>query len=267
MLIYLILVGLVGAALGSFSLVLAWRMHDKKDWVSGRSKCDNCHKVLEPKDMIPIISWFVLRGKCRKCHKPIPKQVVGAEVLMALAFLGTWFFWPYAVSSLVGYLLIGIWIFILVILSALFWYDYRWFLLPNKLVYPLIGLSILFAVTRGFVVDFSAWTVIYQPVLSAVFLSGLFYAMYLISKGKWIGFGDVRIAIALGLIIGTPLQTWLMLFFASCIGVVIALPGLLSGNRKISSKVPFGPLLIVATVIVVLWGTKMIDLYTDFIGL
>jgi prepilin signal peptidase PulO-like enzyme (type II secretory pathway) len=257
----------VGAALGSFSLVLAWRMHDKQDWVRGRSKCEECGHELSALDLVPILSWVFLRGKCRYCKKPFSKQLLFAELFLGITLASSWVFWPFSLSSIAAYILFGFWMIILTLLSALFWYDFRWYLLPNKLVYSVIILSLIFAVLRGFVVDFSVWTVILQPILAAILISGLFYLMFSISRGKWIGFGDVRLGVALGLLVSSPLKAWLMIFIASIIGVILAFPSMIKGKTKLSSKIPFGPLLIIATIIVVLFGQQFIDLYLDFVGL
>lgn len=263
----IIIAFIFGAALGSFSLVLAWRMHDKTDWVKGRSKCDHCSHELSSLDLIPIVSWLALRGKCHYCKTPISKQVLAVEVLLGSIWALSWQFWPYQLESISGYMLLAVWAVITVILSSLFWYDYRWYILPNKLVYTLLGLSLVYGVTKGFAVDYSAWSVIILPIVAAGLLSGLFFALYTFSRGKWIGFGDVRLAVPIGIILGTPLFAWMMLFIASVLGILFALPSIVSGKKKLSSKVPFGPLLILATIIVVLFGQVIIDWYVNFIGL
>lgn len=264
---FVFIIAFIGAALGSFSLVLAWRMHDGRDWVKGRSACEECGHVLSGRDMVPVISWIALRGKCRYCGKPFSRQLLYAELMLATILVVSWVFWPFATDAILGYLLFGSWVMVCVLLSALFWYDLRWYLLPNKLIYTLLPLSVVFAVIRGFVEGSSAVDAALMPVLSVVFLSGLFFVLYSVSKGKWIGFGDVRLGYSLGLLIGTPLLSWLMLFIASVLGIVVALPSLMNKKRKLTSKIPFGPLLIIATVIVVLFGQNLVDLYIDFIGL
>lgn len=256
----------VGAALGSFSLVLAWRMHDKKDWVRGRSKCDACHHVLAVKDLIPIYSWLSLSGKCRYCKKSVSSQVFFAELGLGMILALSWYSWPYVNSTGFGYLFFTTWIVCLTIMSALFWYDLRWFTLPSKLIYNLLGFALLFSVFRLLVVEGTFTDLIVYPVLSSILLSGFFAGLYFISSGKWIGFGDVRIAVPLGLLVGSPVNTWLMLFIASTTGVIIALPALITKSKKLTSKIPFGPLLIWATIITVLFGSNIISWYGAFAG-
>jgi prepilin signal peptidase PulO-like enzyme (type II secretory pathway) len=267
MFIEIILFFVLGAALGSFSLVLAWRMHDKKDWVRGRSACEACGHVLSASDMVPVISWLVLRGKCRYCKKPFPKELLFAELLLGIILVLSWVFWPFVLDTVSGIVLFGVWILANIVLSALFWYDLRWYILPNKLIYTLLPLSILYTAVRGFAAGYSFNNAVLMPILSVVFLSGLFFVLYALSKGRWIGFGDVRLGYSLGLLIGTPVLSWLMLFIASILGIIIALPSLAKGKRKLTSKIPFGPLLIIASILVVLFGQKIADFYLNILGL
>lgn len=266
MFIYGLFFFMLGAALGSFSLVLAWRMHDKRDWVRGRSACDSCGHELGPIDLIPIFSWVAQGGKCRYCHKQIPKQIIGAEVLLGLVVSFSWCFWPYAMTTIAGYALFAVWIICCTILSALFWYDYRWYILPSILIYTLLGFSTLYIILKYFTIDSAGYTYILMPLLAAGLLAGFFFILHEISRGKWIGFGDVRLAIPLGILIGSPLQAWMMLFMASVLGILVTLPSLMKRSRKLTSKIPFGPLLILATFITVLFGQSIVDWYGQFIG-
>lgn len=257
----------LGAALGSFSLVLAWRLHEKKDWIRGRSRCDSCKRQLSAVDLIPIVSFLVLRGRCRYCKKPIPRSVFLAELLLGSVTAGSWLVWPFAVDTPAAIGLFAVWIVVCTLMSALFWYDLRWFILPSKLVYSLLAAALVFSLLRPLIADHGVTDAVVMPLAAAFLLSGLFFVLHTVSDGKWIGFGDVRLAIPLGLLIGSPLLAWLALFAASTFGLVIALPGLLRGQRKLGSKMPFGPLLIIATTTVVLYGDVAVDWYRSFIGL
>lgn len=258
---------LLGAALGSFSLVLAWRMHDKKDWVRGRSKCDACGHELKTGDLIPVFSWLALRGQCRYCKKRIPGTVFVAEIFLGLIVAGSWAVWPLEISSASGYVLFGVWVLICCLMSALFWYDLRWFILPNKLVYSLLSMVVVFVVLRFAAGNLEIWDGIVLPLIASALLFGLFFVLHAVSGGKWIGFGDVRLAVPLGLLVGSPLQVWLMLFTASAVGLMVSLPSLMKGRRKLTSKIPFGPLLIIAAIAIVLFGQDIVVLYKDFIGI
>lgn len=262
----LIIIFMLGAAFGSFSLVLAWRLHDKRDWVSGKSACESCGHNLAPVDLVPVFSWLVLRGKCRYCKKRIPKSVFWAEFGLGATFAVSWLFWPFELIDPIDYCLIAAWFASCVILSALFWYDLRWYILPTKLIYVLLAPAAVFTILRAN--DKLSWSYgVLWAVAAALLLWGLFFILFTVSKGKWIGFGDVRLAIPLGLLLGSPVLTWLMLFAASCLGLAIALPGLLSGRKRLKTKIPFGPMLISATVLTVIWGEQIVSGYLNFIGL
>jgi leader peptidase (prepilin peptidase)/N-methyltransferase len=99
----------------------------------------------------------------------------------------------------------------------------------------------------------------------AAVLSGLFYALFTLSKGKWIGFGDVKLAVALGLLAGGVLEATLLLFAASVLGMLVSLPLLLSGKANRKSLVPFGPFLLAGMVVTQLFGSDIIVWYTDLL--
>ena len=137
-------------------------------------------------------------------------------------------------------------------------------ILPNKIVFPLYIPSILFAVLSTANSKNYLLSTIYY-LLAATLLGGLFWSLYKISDGKWIGGGDVKIGFVLGLLALTPFKSILLLFIASLLGTFVALPMLIQGKAKANTKLPFGPFLIVSTVIVVLYSTQIISLYDHFI--
>jgi leader peptidase (prepilin peptidase)/N-methyltransferase len=140
-------------------------------------------------------------------------------------------------------------------------YDLRWYLLPNRVVYPLIIVAALETVI------IAIWGadigLLLKPLLGALVIAGTFWVLFQVSAGKWIGGGDVKLAVVLGLLAGTPLKALLVLFFASVIGTLFSIPILLRGKKGLKVQVPFGPFLLAATVVVVLFGTAIIDWYTD----
>jgi prepilin signal peptidase PulO-like enzyme (type II secretory pathway) len=92
---------------------------------------------------------------------------------------------------------------------------------------------------------------------------GIYYVLFQVSDGRWIGGGDVKLGFALGLLVETPSKAFLVLFLASLIGLCLALPGLLNKKLHATSKIPFGPSLILATIVVVLVGQQVINWYTS----
>lgn len=263
-----LILGFVGLALGSFVNACVWRLHEQSkrkkkqpelSILKGRSMCPHCKHSLGAKDLIPLLSWVELRGKCRYCQKQISYQYPLVELLTAILFVTSYLWWPYGVGTSAK-ILFGVWLITLVMFMILIIYDLRWMLLPNKIVYPLIllvfaGVLAQFGLTR----DVSVLTDAFWGVVCT---SGLFYGLFQISKGKWIGGGDVKLAIALGLLVGGPVMACLLLFVASVLGVLVTLPSLLLGKRSYTSKIPFGPFLMIGCIVVFLFGQQLVDFYT-----
>jgi prepilin signal peptidase PulO-like enzyme (type II secretory pathway) len=94
-----------------------------------------------------------------------------------------------------------------------------------------------------------------------VIIAGLFYGLFVVSEGRWIGGGDVKLGVALGLFAGGAVQALLVVLLASLLGLVATVPQLARGKATTASKIPFGPFLLLATVITVLFGTRLADWY------
>jgi prepilin signal peptidase PulO-like enzyme (type II secretory pathway) len=256
MIVLLLILG--GLMFGSFVNALVWRLHAGKDWVKGRSECPLCHHQLAAKDLVPVFSWLWLRGRCRYCGKPIEDSPL-VELVLPSLFVLSYFFWPLPLTG-EGLFDFALWLVFLTGFLTLAVYDLRWFLLPDKVVFPLIGLS-AFQVIGDLVFFGGSWRELLGSVLGALTISGLFYLIFAASKGKWIGFGDVKLGIVLGLLAGGAVEALLVLFIASVLGSLVALPLVLAGKAGRKTHLPFGPLLILGLIITVLFGGDMIDWY------
>ncbi|MEK7594128.1 MAG: prepilin peptidase [Patescibacteria group bacterium] len=267
---------IVGLCLGSFVNALVWRIHEQEEQAKskkksdkryqarlsiakGRSMCPDCKHELTAKDLVPVLSWLSLGGKCRYCKKPIPVQYPLVELVTACLFVASYIWWP---ESLEGAQMVvfGLWLAILTGLMALLVYDARWMLLPNRLVYPLTAVAGLQAVIAISLSD-SPLTALINTLMAVVVGGGIFYVLFQVSAGKWIGGGDVRLGWLLGLIVATPAKSVLLIFLASILGTLVSLPLLLSKRMKRTSTIPFGPFLIAASIIVVLFGTDILSWY------
>lgn len=271
---FIVILIVFGLAFGSFINALVWRVHEqsrpKKKRVAsdselsiyrGRSMCPHCQHTLAWYDLLPVVSWALLRGKCRYCHKPISAQYPIVELTTAGLFTASYVFWPFALVGAVSYLLFGLWLVCLVMLVALAVYDLRWMLLPNRIVFPLTAVSVVYAGLSAVVADDPKQSILLS-VVSLLIAGGIFYVLFQISAGKWIGGGDVKIGFALGLLLGLPQFAFLMLFLASIIGIVFSLPTIIFKKVGLKGQIPFGPALIVATVVVKLFGASIITWYT-----
>lgn len=264
---FYVLMFVLGSVMGSFVGAMTWRMKTNRDWVRGRSECERCHHKLAVIDLIPIFSYLTLGGRCRYCHKKISRSALVLELAGGSAFLVSTMLFPSMVyqewlGPLVSFQLLkpmlslamGLWLVCLAIMMALFIYDLRWRLLPNKLVFPLIVISLLLSAVMNLGlahVSLMDWLITLG--LGMLPITGVYGILYLLSRGRWIGLGDVKLGIAIGLLI----PWWggvLVLFLSNLLASLASIPGLLKRRISGASEIPFGPFLLVATYLVFLLG-------------
>lgn len=226
--------------------------------------CPSCHHELAAKDLVPLFSWVWLRGKCRYCKAPISAQYPLVEAATAALFVFSYFYWPYQLSN-GGLFRFVLWLIFLTGFMALVVYDLKWFLLPNRIVFPLAGLAALQVIILKLAFNYS-WSYVLGAAIGVAIISGLFYVLFQISNGTWIGGGDVKLGLVLGLLVGGPTHALLVLFLSSLLGTLAALPMLVQGRANRKTALPFGPLLIGATMVTVLFGSSIISWYIHLIG-
>lgn len=271
-------IGFLGVILGSFVNAYIWRLSkqldpegnkkflSKKDKqkfsiLYSRSICPSCNHKLNTLDLVPVFSWLFLQGKCRYCKQPISVQYPAIELLTGILFFLSAYFWDYGQSwSIVA---LVTWLITLVCLIALALYDYKHMILPSTIIYKLylivaVGLAFQFILGK----PFADLTLI---ILSSVSLGGLFWLLYQLSNGKWIGGGDVRLGFLLGIILGSPINSFLMLFISSLLAILVYYLFLNKQKKKSHLKIPFGPFLISAAIIVILFGQDILDWYISLI--
>jgi prepilin signal peptidase PulO-like enzyme (type II secretory pathway) len=258
----------LGLSLGSFVNALVWRVRQQErakksdtglSVLRGRSMCPHCKHQLAAKDLVPLISWLSLRGKCRYCGKPIGVQYPLIEAFTAIAFVASYLWWPQDLHG-GGVVLFILWLPILTGLIALLVYDLKWFLLPNRILYPLGYLSAAYAFISIASAD-DHFKALLNTILAVVVGGGLFYLLYQFSKGKWIGGGDVKLGWVLGMLVVTPARSLLFIFIASVLGTLVSIPLLASNRLKRTSTIPFGPFLIVGAILTVLFGSDILHWY------
>lgn len=262
-----VFLALVGLSLGSFVNAFVWRLRLGKNWWSERSQCPSCQHQLAWYDLVPVVSWLALRGHCRYCAKPISLQYPLVELVVAILFSVSYIWWPYSLSLPQEWLYFGLFLLAIVIMVALAVYDIHWFELPEPLtaLLAVIGVSMMSLKVCGLEVcqaDSLGW----QMVWSLLPIAGLYGLLHLVSNGKWVGIGDVKLGIGLGFILGWKLAV-VAVFLANVIGIIYVLPQII--RRKISSKshIPFGPFLIIATWLCFFVGEAIASAYLGFIGI
>lgn len=259
----------LGLGFGSFINALVWRIHEQAkkgvghakelSILSGRSMCPRCKHRLGFFDLIPIVSWIALRGRCRYCHKAISIQYPLIEVITPVLFIASYVWWPMGLHG-IQIAFFVIWLAILIGLIALAVYDSKWQLLPNRIIYPLSAVAALYAIIH-IVANPRPLTALVDTILSVLIGGGIFYVLFQVSGGKWIGGGDVKLGWLLGLIAGTAGRSLLLLFLAAILGTLFSLPLLMTKRLSKNSKIPFGPFLIVAIVVVELFGAGILAWY------
>lgn len=280
-----ILLGLLGLCMGSFAGATMWRLRarqlaedkidgeevDKEEYkklspltkttpLTDRSRCLHCGHELRWYDLLPLVSWLGTAGKCRYCHEKIGWFEPIIEISVAAFFVASYVFWPFTLTAYTDIALFVLWLIAGVMLAILFAYDAKWFLLPNRVMFPLIAVSTLAAFLQV-VTSVDAASVAFNLLLAVFILSGLYLVLWAVSKGQWVGFGDVKLGLALALLLADWKLAFIALFTANLIGCLIVIPGMLSGKLTRKTRVPFGPLLILGGVIAFLFGNGLTDWY------
>lgn len=277
---------ILGLLVGSFLNVVAYRLGTGFSIVSGRSKCLSCGKILHALELLPLISFLFLLGRCSKCHTRISWQYPAVELLSGVTFLllfQKFFTGVWSLHFFLSFLLSAI-IFSLLIIIAV--YDLRHKIIPNALVYALIFIGITVASLRAFSNPVSLFLL---PDLLVGPLFFLFFAsLWYFSKGKAMGFGDAKLVLALGLILGASLGLsaivlafWIgaiygifgMLFskFEKKLSTFLSFPlstlGALFGFPKrltMKSEVPFAPFLILGFYVAFFFSIDLFSLTAYF---
>lgn len=277
---------LFGLVLGSFAGASVWRLRarqlvadqkagepiDHKEYTqlkklahqkvsTDRSRCLHCGYELRWYDLIPLVSWILLRGQCRSCHKAIGIMEPLIELGTALFFVLSFIFWPVALTSALPIAAFVIWLLAGVGLAILFAYDAKWFLLPDGVNFAVIGLGLVSAFLM-IIASPHILSAVLNVLGSVAILSGIYFVLYIISKGRWIGFGDIKLGLGLGLLLGDWRLAFIALFLANFIGCLIIIPLMATGKLKRSAHVPFGPLLIAGAIIAKLVGMGIAEFYT-----
>ena len=225
-----------------------------------RSRCLHCGHALAWYDLLPLVSWISVKGKCRYCQTKIGWFEPLMEVGVATFFVVSFALWPDSFVATTEVLQFILWLIAGVLLAILFAYDYKWFLLPNVIVFPLIAVGVLMSGIE-LVASARPVDVLIEVAGAVTILSGLYYVLHKISKGRWIGFGDVKLGLGLALLLADWKLAFIALFAANLIGCLIVIPGMITGKLTPATRVPFGPLLILGAVVAMLWGQSLLAAY------
>ena len=249
----LIFVVILGGLWGSFANVCIHRLPQNKGVVSGRSHCPKCKKEIVWQDNIPIISYLILKGKCRKCKRKISTQYPMVEMINILLFLIIYFLFGISLTTI-----------LLMILSLsfliIFFIDLKHFIIPNSLTFSMMIL--------GFIKSFdpnlnSIFPNYINSLIGGLFGYGIIFSIIFfykqIRKKEGMGLGDAKLLAVIGFWFG-----WIaipfVLFLSSIFALVSVIPDLIKKNKKMTSQIPFGPYIILATIFYLVFRNNFISI-------
>ena len=253
---------ILGLVVGSFLNVVILRLKNGEKIINSRSHCPHCDQILAAKDLIPLVSFLITRGRCRYCRHKISWQYPLVEFFTGWLFL-------LATYNLFGVLgpamamysseLFWRWIrdlFFVAVLVIIFVYDLRWYLILDKVTWPAIIVALAFNWWLGFNL---------KNLLLAAAVGLVFFGLQLVvSRGQWIGGGDLRLGVLMGAMLGWP-AIIVALFFAYILGAGVAIILVALKKKQFRSAVPFGTFLSLGTLITILWGNQIISWYLSWL--
>jgi leader peptidase (prepilin peptidase) / N-methyltransferase len=229
---------------------------NKKGIFFGRSECPKCHRKLSATDLIPIINYIYLRGKCRRCKKPIPIHYPALELFCALSLVTIFLRFPFVADSSLA-LSFVIYSLYTVFFTGIFFYDLLNSEIPDLMLFPLIGITLVGSLILG---SPDIGSMIIALVISFIFFGG----QYFLSKGTWLGEGDIYLSAAMAFAFGWELML-IAIILTYLIGGITA--GILLITKKTSRKahVPFAPFMVLGSMLTIFYGREILDWYLSYV--
>lgn len=257
-----------GLCVGSFLSLVFYRLPKGQSIVFKRSYCPYCKHKLTPTELIPLLSFIVQFGRCRSCQKPIPFRYPAIEFTTGVLFLLSYASWlksgPLLVSDL-SYLLFLF--FTSSLLFLVFLYDAKYSIIPDQFVLTGVFITIGYLLLNFLTGDTSGrifWETVLLPVVSGALLTLFFLSIILVTRGRGMGMGDAKLGFLLGLLVPFP-KLLLLLFLAFLIGALFSLFLVVLSQKKLKDTVPFGPFLVVGTLLAIFYGEEIISFYLQLL--
>lgn len=247
-----LLLFVIGTIFGSFTNVIIDRLPRGESFLKGRSHCESCKKEIKPYDLFPIISYLILFGKCRNCKKPISKRTIFMEVFCGLIFIVL-----YSVSF-PNILLFAVLAVVSLTILAISVIDIDYGIIPDVL------LGVLGVITLPYLI-FAIPDVLVNHLITAVCSFIFFLIIFLATKGRGIGFGDVKYVFFIGLFLGGALT--IVAFYAAFLtGALISIILVVLRKKKMKgSTIPFGPFLSLGMFLSIVYGNQVVQIVTPYI--
>ncbi len=246
------LVAILGLVVGSFLNAVIYRLHVGVSFMRGRSYCPHCKHNLVAMDLIPLVSFLLLRGRCRYCQKPISWQYPLVEAAMSVSFI--LLYWQFGLTSA-----FFVYLVYACLLMLIFVFDLKYYLILDKVSIPAIVLAFILS---ALVLKISVVSLFFGALLGG----GFFLLQFLVSRGRWIGGGDIRLGVLMGMMLGWP-HVLVALVSAYFLGSIIGVGLILTRRKKWHSQVPFGTFLTLATYAAFFIGPAVVDYYRDLFSL
>ncbi len=242
----------LGALWGSFANVCIYRLPNEGNIVSGRSYCPKCKKKISWFDNIPIISFIYLKAKCRCGDYKIPSQYFVVEILSLLSFTLIYFFFGISLTTLFFWILYLSFIII-------FFIDLKHFIIPNVITFPLMILGFLKSFDPNLSYLFPNFiNSLLGGILGYGIIFSIIYFYKQIRKKEGMGLGDAKLFAVIGFWFGW-ISIPFIIFLSSVIALISVLPSLIKKSKELSSEIPFGPYIIIATLIFVPLKESLLD--------
>ena len=237
----LVILFVLGSIVGSFLNVVGIRW-DSGRTIGGRSSCPSCGKTLSWLELVPIVSFLVLRAQCLGCKAKISWQYPIVEIWTGLIFSSI--FYAIGPDSLISILYYSLVILIFCIYVVITIYDFKYKIIPDELVYSAIFLSLLVPL---FFVNYTLVDWLSGPIFFSFFAS-----IWLLSRGRAMGFGDAKLGLSVGLLLGASVGFPAIIFsfwigaLGSLIYIFLIKISFIKGDKGLTmkSEVPFAPAII-----------------------
>lgn len=255
----IIILFFLGLSFGSFLLVVVDRLHSGESFVSGRSHCDACKHTLSWYDLIPVLSYILTHGKCRYCkHKLSPLYPV-SEIVCGFLFVFAWLFLTTTNTSTIWLPFISM-LLIMMSLFVIFFSD----LVYGTIPFPVVIVGII---SGSIFILYTSPDLFLTHFVSGAAAFIFFLCLYLITRGRGIGFGDVVYGFLMGLFLGFP-SIIIGLYLAFLTGAGVSLILVLAGKKKLSgSTISFGPFLVMGTIVAFYYGGPLYRLLLSVLHL
>ena len=241
---------ILGGLWGSFANVCIYRLPMNKGVVSGRSCCPKCKKLITWKDNIPVISFLFLNGKCRNCKKKISPQYIITELITIIYFLFVYYLFGISITTLLFFVL-GL-SFVII-----FFIDLNHYIIPNVLTFSLMIIGFLKSFDPNLNPIFPNFiNSLIGGIFGYLIIWSIIYFYKQIRNKEGMGLGDAKLLSAIGFWFGW-ISIPFVIFLSSIIALLFVIPSLIKKSKKLSSQIPFGPYIIIGTLIYLIFESNI----------